>query len=181
MTVRLLEPGDESLRRSRLGNAPERVVNAMQPTFEEHVSRICHWLSRCCESPIEIMLGAGLWIAMNLSKPGSLKFAAPDFIGPLNYPLVVRPQFEWGSYRSDFALCTRTSTILVECDGHNFHERTREQAAHDRRKDREAQAAGYAIFRFTGSEIYQDPEACAAQVMEFAASKLGRDNKTATG
>lgn len=58
--------------------------------------------------------------------------------------------------------------LIVECDGHDFHERTKEQAAKDRSRDRWAQANGYDIFRFTGSEIWRDPMGCAGQIVEWA-------------
>lgn len=54
--------------------------------------------------------------------------------------------------------------LAIECDGHEFHERTKEQAARDRARDRALQEAGLTIFRFTGSEIYRDPFGCADQV-----------------
>lgn len=58
--------------------------------------------------------------------------------------------------------------LIVECDGHDFHERTKEQAARDRSRDRDAQLAGIEIFRFTGSELWRDAWGCAAQVIEWA-------------
>lgn len=57
--------------------------------------------------------------------------------------------------------------LIVECDGHDFHERTKEQAAKDRARDREAQASGYEIFRFTGSELWKDPMGCVKQVIAW--------------
>jgi very-short-patch-repair endonuclease len=58
--------------------------------------------------------------------------------------------------------------IVVECDGHDFHERTKEQAARDRSRDRRLQAAGHHVLRFTGSEIYRDPMKCAEEVLDRA-------------
>jgi hypothetical protein len=58
--------------------------------------------------------------------------------------------------------------LIVECDGHEFHERTKEQAARDRARDREFQANGYEVFRFTGSEIWRDPMKCAEQITDWA-------------
>lgn len=54
--------------------------------------------------------------------------------------------------------------IIIECDGHDFHERTQDQALHDRRRDREMTSAGYRVVRFTGREIHRDPDACAEEV-----------------
>lgn len=57
--------------------------------------------------------------------------------------------------------------LIVECDGHDFHERTKEQAARDRSRDRIAQYQGIPILRFTGSEIWNDPMRCADEVLAF--------------
>jgi len=44
----------------------------------------------------------------------------------------------------------------IELDGHEFHERTKEQAQRDRERDRNLAAIGYQVLRYTGSEIYKD-------------------------
>lgn len=64
--------------------------------------------------------------------------------------------------------------LIVECDGHAFHERTKEQAARDRRRDRGAQYNGIPVFRFTGSELWNDPVGCADEVLEFIESGPGQ-------
>lgn len=76
---------------------------------------------------------------------------------------------EGKSYRLDFAyraMHVRSGSLLaeayidVECDGHDFHERTKEQAERDKERDRDLQGLGYRIARFTGSEIARDPAEC---------------------
>jgi hypothetical protein len=57
--------------------------------------------------------------------------------------------------------------LIVECDGHDFHERTKEQAARDRERDRSFQNQGIEVFRFTGSELWRDPLGCADQVIKW--------------
>ena len=84
----------------------------------------------------------------------------------------IRPQYKVNSWRVDYAIRLNgpsgmTPILIVECDGHHFHERTKEQAASDRNRDRELQKLGYAVFRFTGSEIWRDPMRCAATAAEF--------------
>ncbi len=53
--------------------------------------------------------------------------------------------------------------VVVECDGHDFHEKTKEQAQHDKERDRRFIDLGYIVLRFTGSEIYKDPFKCASE------------------
>lgn len=78
-------------------------------------------------------------------------------------------------YRLDFAVCfvpDRSSTarplrVDLEVDGHDFHERTKEQAAHDRDRDRRLQAAGWLIARFTGSQVYKNASGCADELLRM--------------
>lgn len=64
--------------------------------------------------------------------------------------------------------------ICVECDGHDFHERTKEQAARDKSRDRELTMAGWQVLRFTGSEIWKDAATCARQVVDLVVAKGGK-------
>jgi hypothetical protein len=56
--------------------------------------------------------------------------------------------------------------LIVECDGHDFHEKTKQQAIRDKRRDRILQSLGYRVFRFTGSEIHNDAIACAVEAFK---------------
>jgi very-short-patch-repair endonuclease len=83
------------------------------------------------------------------------------------------PQAKIGDYRVDFLLLHSKGLegvggIVIECDGHEFHEKTKEQAAKDKARDRDLQERGYKVFRFSGSEIWRDPFACAREVLQHA-------------
>lgn len=65
-----------------------------------------------------------------------------------------------------------TTRIIVECDGHNFHEKTKEQAQHDKERDRYIQDQGFNILRFTGSEIYKNPFNCSNEVDNFLNNQI---------
>lgn len=60
--------------------------------------------------------------------------------------------------------------LAVECDGHEWHDRTKQQAAYDRSRDRELLKLGIPTIRFTGSEIFHSAERCAVDVFEIAAA-----------
>ncbi len=98
--------------------------------------------------------------------------------GLLRPTLLLRPQAQLEGWRVDFLIHSYDfarkggpqgwKRLIVECDGHDFHERTKEQAAKDRGRDRQAQLSDAAILRFTGSEIYKDAWACAEQITDWA-------------
>ena len=58
------------------------------------------------------------------------------------------------------------SKLIIECDGHDYHNITKEQAQKDRSRDRKLQSLGYAVLRFTGSEIYNNGIRCAGECLE---------------
>ncbi len=77
-------------------------------------------------------------------------------------------QVKLESYRIDLLLNAGYGMVLVECDGHEFHERTKQQAAYDRERDRLFAARGLVTARFTGSEIVHYAERCCAELFEIA-------------
>lgn len=89
------------------------------------------------------------------------------------------PQIKIGSYRVDFVCgCSemgRYSYCIVECDGHDWHERTKEQAARDKSRDRYLASQGFVVLRFTGSEIFNDPWGVASEVYNILLGHSARD------
>lgn len=123
------------------------------------------WGSDITESPIEELLYSELLFITD----------GYDYIHVLDGPeehygfrTWISPQHEVGEYRVDFMFgCAgdgKKLYLVVECDGHDFHEKTKEQAANDKARDRFFVKEGYKILRFTGSEIYKDPKKCAEEV-----------------
>jgi very-short-patch-repair endonuclease len=137
-------------------------------------------LSNLCESPIEESLGAALLIAdwphcygrpkLHIASNG--EFRDRDRT-PIDRLLVPQFLFEVQdeALRIDFLFRqSATVRVFIECDGHDFHERTKEQATRDRRRDRLIQYEGIALLRFTGTEITRDREACANEILRFVDS-----------
>ncbi|CDV96386.1 Protein of unknown function (DUF559) [Desulfitobacterium hafniense] len=62
---------------------------------------------------------------------------------------------------------------VIECDGHEFHEKTKDQARRDKERDRVLTRNGYKILRFTGSEIIKDPLKYGLEVIETVVKLLG--------
>lgn len=55
--------------------------------------------------------------------------------------------------------------LAIYADGHEFHERTKQQAQRDRSIDRKLQKLGFVVFRFTGSEIYRNIDKCCEEII----------------
>ena len=146
-----------------------------------------------CESPIEELMAAALifmetpiYFDSGVDRHGSDR-TLPDFpvqreydaevflerVGPDGEGVLIYPQASVLNYRVDFLIAAKVYEypdiilLVVECDGHDFHEKTKEQARRDKRRDREMLAAGYRVFRFAGSEIHADPDACVEEIRKY--------------
>lgn len=155
--------------------------------FSARVAEACFMMNLACvsdlsESTIEKLLaGALVAKAGAYFQPGELDFVSgQDQTDAVNY---LRGQSRIGPYRADFELvCRRSQTeqfsIIIECDGHEFHEKTKQQAARDKKRDRFFAAAGYTVLRFTGSEIWRDPLGCANEVYATSVQLDKRKQRT---
>jgi very-short-patch-repair endonuclease len=84
--------------------------------------------------------------------------------------LSIYRQVKIESYCIDLVLRGGCGLIFVECDGHEWHERTKQQAAYDRERDRLFLSRGLITARFTGSEIHHYPEKCASELYAILAT-----------
>lgn len=54
-------------------------------------------------------------------------------------------------------------TLAIEIDGHEWHEKTKEQASRDKERSRSLLRQGFPEIRFTGSEVFTRPDDCAKE------------------
>lgn len=108
-------------------------------------------LARRLESPVEeIFWSCGYF---DLSKYGQ-----------------ITPQVNAYGYRVDFAYFVNGQKIAIEIDGFDFHS-SKTQMTRDYQRQRQLEANGWRVIRFTGSEIYNDAQACVAEVVRLAGVK----------
>lgn len=65
--------------------------------------------------------------------------------------------------------------FFVEIDGHEFHEKTKEQVRHDKLRERNLLEDCDGIVRFSGSEVYDDPDECAYETLELMAKRFSKE------
>lgn len=78
-----------------------------------------------------------------------------------------------GKYRIDFA--DEANKIGIELDGHEFHS-SKEQFTKDRQRQRDLEAEGWRIIRFSGSEVHADAGQCVTELQSW----LEKINPTTT-
>lgn len=149
-----------------------------------------HWLAEAAESPIERLLLAHMLVERWGLDGGRDNFPeaytrVPTFgIKPswrillcdtnpcicvvqaeVDGPYAFRIDFAFVGERFDPGSDRRQQVrVGVELDGHDFHERTKEQASRDKRRDRILAAGGWTMLRFTGSDVYRDPAAVLSEI-----------------
>jgi very-short-patch-repair endonuclease len=72
-------------------------------------------------------------------------------------------------YRVDFLIESKihNKRYIIECDGHDFHEATKEQASRDKQRDRDFLTINIPTIRFSGSEIWYNPKLCVEEIMSI--------------
>jgi very-short-patch-repair endonuclease len=157
----------------------DRVFNSMLDSVKGAIRYDALLLSKICESPIEVMLGCSILLHDRIdpfTRGNGIIICGPNEIDSYREDKwLLVPQYNWEGYRIDFAVRAshyRFKWVFIECDGHNFHERTKEQAAKDRQKDRDIQASGFPVLRFTGSEIYRSPDEAGNAFFDFLEQRI---------
>lgn len=152
----------------------DRIISSFVDEVREDVEGMLlpsHPFLRECESPIERAFGMAFVMVQSYfyGRPHRQSEWATTEAAPQQFMV---PQFKatLSDYRVDFLIGwigrpLQHTAIVVECDGHAFHERTKEQAARDKSRDRTLSSEFARVIRFTGSEIYRNPCGCAVEAM----------------
>lgn len=130
-----------------------------------------------CKSPIEqiFMFAFSIYRFSNYGK---------DF----DEGLCLETQFQIESlngknYVADFLLYHEFAKIgsrrlVIECDGHEYHNATKEQVEHDNLRDMDIKESGYDIIHFSGSQLFKYPMKCAEQAYKYFKSITVLDTNT---
>lgn len=125
-----------------------------------------------CESPIEQLL------AVSLERINLLGFC---HYNPFIDVIAIEKQQDIKiskkvTYRVDFLITVHYKNqgmkgFVIECDGHEFHQKTKEQVEKDNQKTRDLQMKGFEVTRFSGTEIYHRSYLCATEIRKLILSK----------
>jgi hypothetical protein len=143
--------------------------DTLRERTEERISLIKQCLE-LCESPPELNFLSYFIINQEpapISSQGRFSYLFKPYKLGLHLRCIPQANLrisDGRNYRVDFLfrLCRENpefiaySNLVVEIDGHDFHERTKEQAERDKSRDRTLTQGGFYVFRFTGSEVYRN-------------------------
>jgi very-short-patch-repair endonuclease len=193
--LRALSQDDVAIDPATRDDAFLPTLQAMARIYSNKALMHLESLYDATESPIEkAMLGALCIVAHEMSENVWYKIRGHEFgerermlsniciepqarIGKYRVDFLVtfedlEPQFKEGTDNGEYEIASKVEQIIVECDGHDFHEKTKEQARTDKQRDRALQLLGFHVFRFTGSELWADPIACGVEALHAGAALL---------
>lgn len=67
----------------------------------------------------------------------------------------------------DFYIERGKQRLCIYTDGHTYHERTEDQAQHDKTIDRKLQALGYTVLRYTGKEVNEKSDKIIREIKDW--------------
>jgi len=76
-----------------------------------------------------------------------------------------------GAFEIDFLIKSSDDQtkleLAIELDGHEFHEKTKDQVIKDKRKERAIVTSGFPVLRFSGAEIVRNVRACVEEIISY--------------
>ena len=92
----------------------------------------------------------------------------------------IQPQVKCGKYTVDFLVTqegigpgTHLLPVVVELDGHQFHDKDKRQRSYEKERDRFLVRAGYRVLHFTGSDVVGDPFKVAHEALQMVGAFVG--------
>ncbi len=127
------------------------------------------------QSPIEEIME----FALKLISYENENLCVPLLIFENQKKIELEDSFYIADFYFDTSLLTMTCLkpkkqlkLIIECDGHEFHEKTKEQVEHDNLRDYKLRIAGYDVLHFSGSQINKDPLKCAEDIWNYIVTKV---------
>lgn len=162
-----------------IGRAAEAIGQWERDRFSQEM--FCAVNDVGLESPIEDMFWAACnaicRVAYEEVNPTPLYDSKTD---TATYPegLYIEPQASVGTYRVDFriqriVLGLSIPSVIVELDGHDFHDKDKKQRAYEKGRDRFLVKQGYKVLHYTGSEVVADPFRVAWEALDLVGALGG--------
>lgn len=128
----------------------------------------------CGQSPIEQIFYFGFEMAIYLDRLSDPSYTSLLYIEP-QYRIT---RNDGGTYIADFMIHSDCGDryLIIECDGHEFHEKTKEQVAYRNDRDIELKSLGYDVIHLNGSQIYKEPFKYVSEIYEYFKKMIGAKN-----
>jgi very-short-patch-repair endonuclease len=130
---------------------------------EKHPARVTPTLE---DVPVDIAAGAVELIEKDGYKLTPIEVPFYNALRDTGLTFAVQPRIQGTDryYRLDFLVFHDGHCVAVELDGHDWH-KTKEQRSHDAERDRWFAARKIETLRWTGSQVFADPQGCVSELL----------------
>lgn len=129
-----------------------------------------------CKSPIEQILAFALSIVSyekeDANKP-TLYLTSQKCIEANNCRYYADLYFDTNYILEEGFKACNDLKLVIECDGHEFHEKTKEQVIKGNERDYNLKLSGYEVLHFSGSQIFNEPLKCAFEIFDYIEKRVG--------
>lgn len=134
------------------------------------------WNDESIKSPIEKIFLTAFEIYCNCEDKEQLYLFPQKEIECENHKYIIDFEFDSDDYLTKLLLkdeiVNKNFKLAIECDGYEFHQKTKEQVQHDNEREYELKMAGYEVLRFSGTQIYNNPLKCAEDTYNYIMKRI---------
>ena len=158
-------------------NLPKKAQQLLMiPIIKMRLSPRAMFCSDIIKSPIERIFITAFELYTELEKKETIYLFEQEKIKIEDKTYYADFMFKADDYLNGLILGDNIKNIdyklIIECDGHEFHEKTKEQVKKDNEREYDLKMAGYEILRFSGSQIYNEPLKCARDTYNYILKKI---------
>lgn len=147
----------------------------------------CDLIESSIGSPIEDLF----YLALHVQCAATFEEVNPEPIfntqsgtWRIGHGVHVQSQAKIGKYRVDFLVSytdgPQPNQVVVELDGHAFHDKDKSQRAYEKGRDRYLVSNGHRVLHYTGSEVVADPYKVAYEVLDILGANQCRPDYSAS-
>lgn len=135
------------------------------------------WESDTIKSPIEQIFITAFDIYILLNNKENIYLIEQEEEKYKNKKYYIDFVFKADDYLSNLVLRDKIKNhkykLAIECDGYEFHQKTKEQVEKDNEREFDLKMLGYDVLRFSGTQIYNNPLKCAEDTYNYIIKRIG--------
>lgn len=135
------------------------------------------WESDTIKSPIEQIFITAFDIYILLNNKENIYLIEQEEEKYKNKKYYIDFVFKADDYLSNLVLRDKIKNhkykLAIECDGYEFHQKTKEQVEKDNEREFDLKMLGYDVLRFSGTQIYNNPLKCAEDTYNYIIIRIG--------
>lgn len=167
---------DTELYLELFSEAPKKVQQLLMMPLTIEAFYPDYWNDESIKSPIEQIFITAFEIYCKYNNKESIYLFPQREVRYNEKKYYIDFEFESDDYLSCLVLGDKIKNhkfkLAIECDGYEFHQKTKEQVQKDNEREYDLKMAGYEILRFSGTQIYNNPLKCAEDTYNYIMKKI---------